>query len=78
MNLWVQDIRDIRDKNLDILRKLEGDACVDKLVELNITRQASHLAILMNLCVGQVGESVPGLGTGHCLGRAERGVWRGD
>lgn len=39
VNLWIQDIRDTRDKNIEVLRKLRGPEQVDKLVELNVMRQ---------------------------------------
>ena len=39
VNLWITDIRDTRDKHVDVLRRLKGDAQVDKLVELNVMRQ---------------------------------------
>lgn len=39
VNLWIQDIRDTRDKNIEALRQLRGPQQVDKLVELNVMRQ---------------------------------------
>lgn len=39
VNLWIQDIRDTRDKSIEVLRKLRGPEQVDKLVELNVMRQ---------------------------------------
>lgn len=43
VNLWITDIRDTRDKNVDVLRRLKGDAQVDKLVELNVMRQVFNV-----------------------------------
>lgn len=42
VNLWIQDIRDTRDKNIEVLRKLRGPEQVDKLVELNVMRQVGR------------------------------------
>ena len=39
VNLWIQDIRDTRDRNIEVLRRLQGAEQVDKLVELNVLRQ---------------------------------------
>ncbi|KDD76681.1 hypothetical protein H632_c140p2 [Helicosporidium sp. ATCC 50920] len=39
VNLWIQDIRDTRDRNLEQLRKLEGQAQVNRLAEFNVMRQ---------------------------------------
>ncbi|GAB4813910.1 hypothetical protein N2152v2_000956 [Parachlorella kessleri] len=43
VNLWITDIRDTRDKHVDVLRRLKGDAQVDKLVELNVMRQVFNV-----------------------------------
>lgn len=43
VNLWIQDIRDTRDKNIEVLRKLHGPEQVDKLVELNVMRQVFNV-----------------------------------
>lgn len=41
VNLWIQDIRSIRDKHADTLRSLQGKEQVDRLVEYNVVRQVS-------------------------------------
>lgn len=38
-SLWIQDIRDTRDRNVEALRKVTGTAQEDRLVELNVLRQ---------------------------------------
>ncbi|KAL4450540.1 hypothetical protein ABPG77_000896 [Micractinium sp. CCAP 211/92] len=48
VNLWIQDIRDTRDKNIEVLRKLRGPEQVDKLVELNVMRQ------VFNVCTSPI------------------------
>lgn len=48
VNLWIQDIRDTRDKNIEVLRKLQGAEQVDKLVELNVMRQ------VFNVCTSPI------------------------
>nr|AXF41553.1 carbonic anhydrase CAH1510 [Chlorella sp. ArM0029B] len=48
VNLWIQDIRDTRDKNCEALRKLQGPEQVDKLVELNVMRQ------VFNVCTSPI------------------------
>ncbi|KAI7838875.1 hypothetical protein COHA_007341 [Chlorella ohadii] len=48
VNLWIQDIRDTRDKNIEILRKLRGPEQIDKLVELNVMRQ------VFNVCTSPI------------------------
>ncbi len=39
VNLWIQDIRETRDKNIESLCKLKGVDQVNKLVELNVMQQ---------------------------------------
>eukprot|EP00887_Chlorella_sp_A99_P004090 scaffold23.g4090.t1 len=48
VNLWINDIRDTRNKNTRVLRALKGDAQVNKLVELNVIRQ------VFNVCTSPV------------------------
>jgi carbonic anhydrase len=49
VNLWIQDIRDVRDKNVEVLRELRTQTeRVDKLVELNVMRQ------VFNVCTSPV------------------------
>ena len=45
--MWLADIREVRDKNQGVLRSLEGEARVDKLVELNVMRQVRVLLWLV-------------------------------
>lgn len=47
-NLWIQDIRDTRDKNIEALRHMDPKAQADKLVELNVMRQ------VFNVCTSPV------------------------
>ncbi|PSC73476.1 carbonic anhydrase [Micractinium conductrix] len=48
VNLWIQDIRDTRDRNIEVLRRLQGAEQVDKLVELNVLRQ------VFNVCTSPI------------------------
>lgn len=48
VNLWVSDIRDIRDRHADELREYLGDDRVDKLCELNVLHQ------VFNVCTSPV------------------------
>jgi carbonic anhydrase len=49
VNLWIQDIRDVRDNNVDALRALpSAEARVNRLVELNVMRQ------VFNVCTSPV------------------------
>eukprot|EP00887_Chlorella_sp_A99_P005685 scaffold1.g5685.t1 len=48
VNLWINDIRDTRNKNTRLLRALKGDAQVNKLVELNVIRQ------VFNVCTSPI------------------------
>jgi carbonic anhydrase len=44
VNLWIQDIRDVRDKNVDLLRALPTmKEREEKLVELNVMRQVFNV-----------------------------------
>lgn len=47
-SLWIQDIRDTRDRNVEALRKVTGTAQEDRLVELNVLRQ------VFNVCTSPV------------------------
>lgn len=47
-NLWIQDVRDTLEKNVEALRELEGQARRDKLAELNVMRQ------VFNVCTSPV------------------------
>ncbi|KAL4443315.1 hypothetical protein ABPG75_011052 [Micractinium tetrahymenae] len=47
-SLWIQDIRDTRDRNVESLRKVSGTAQEDRLVELNVLRQ------VFNVCTSPV------------------------
>lgn len=48
VNLWIQDIRDTRDRHVVLLHQLHGEARVDKLVELNTLKQ------VLNVCTSPV------------------------
>lgn len=49
VNLWIQDIRDVRDNNVDTLMAMsQGMDRVNKLVELNVMRQ------VFNVCTSPV------------------------
>ncbi|GAB4818673.1 hypothetical protein N2152v2_005719 [Parachlorella kessleri] len=48
LNLWLADIREVRNKNQGLLRSVEGEARVDRLVELNVMRQ------VLNVCSSPV------------------------
>lgn len=48
VNLWIQDIRDTRDRYIDELSGLTGDAQVNKLAEFNVLRQ------VFNICTSPV------------------------
>nr|AXF41552.1 carbonic anhydrase CAH920 [Chlorella sp. ArM0029B] len=50
-SLWIQDIRDTRDRNVSALRKLTGKAQEDRLVEFNVLRQ------VFNVCTAPVVQS---------------------
>ena len=39
VNLWLNDVRSIRDKHADPLRQLRGKETINRLVELNVVRQ---------------------------------------
>lgn len=48
VNLWIQDIRETRDKNIESLCKLKGVDQVNKLVELNVMQQ------VFNVCTSPI------------------------
>ncbi|KAL6772463.1 CAH7 [Auxenochlorella protothecoides x Auxenochlorella symbiontica] len=43
VNLWIQDIRDTRDRHALILKQFKGDEQVNKLAELNVLRQVFNI-----------------------------------
>ncbi|EFN51231.1 hypothetical protein CHLNCDRAFT_12412, partial [Chlorella variabilis] len=47
-NLWIQDVRDTLEKNVEALRCLNGPARANKLVDLNVMRQ------VFNVCTSPV------------------------
>lgn len=52
VNLWIQDIRDVRDKHADVLHKMpDHEHKVTKLAELNVIQQ------VFNVCTSPVVQS---------------------
>ncbi|GAB4822933.1 hypothetical protein N2152v2_009979 [Parachlorella kessleri] len=56
VNLWLNDVRSIRDKHADTLRQLRGKDTINKLVELNVVRQ------VFNVCTSPIVQKAWDLG----------------
>jgi len=50
VNLWLNDVRSIRDKHADTLRQLRGKETINKLVELNVVRQVRQEGRFTSTC----------------------------
>lgn len=80
VSLWVQDIRDTRDRNVEALRQLPpGRAQADRLVEMNVLRQVCVSDGSENMwgrCRGGEGQQVRLRRTRQCCACRRRHVRR--
>lgn len=80
VSLWVQDIRDTRDRNVEALRQLPpGRAQADRLVEMNVLRQvcvSDGSGSMCSCCWGGEGRQVRLRRTRQCCACRRRHVRR--